>query len=323
MDTLYDLLGALPRDDADGLRTAFRKAVKGTHPDLRPGDPDAALKFRQIVRANDILSDVEQRAAYDHLLALAQLEKSRALAHPVAAKIHKVASGVMALTSASIVTVGGYLAYMHMPVSMALLAPSGHAASAHNSESNADLTARVSASIAAVSVAVAPDPAAMSALIAKGTPPAEAAEPAATTIASLDPRPAESESLPEPVTITLPELAPNYASPFYATRVSAQSEGDLTAADLEQAMQLSPKLLVSYVDRGVPWYQTQKSDHVFDDLTSAKPAEKPGHARVALTASSKSHAEGETPPKVVPLPKPRNPMHVHNQRRAWYASVFQ
>jgi len=31
MDTLYDLLGALPRDDAEGLRTAFRSAVKGTH----------------------------------------------------------------------------------------------------------------------------------------------------------------------------------------------------------------------------------------------------------------------------------------------------
>ena len=46
MDTLYDLLGALPRDDADGLRTAFRRAVKGAHPDLRPGDPDAAIRFR-------------------------------------------------------------------------------------------------------------------------------------------------------------------------------------------------------------------------------------------------------------------------------------
>ena len=51
MNTLYDLLGALPHDDAEGLRTAFRQAVKGAHPDIRPGDPDAALKFRQIVRA--------------------------------------------------------------------------------------------------------------------------------------------------------------------------------------------------------------------------------------------------------------------------------
>ena len=43
MDTLYDLLGALPRDDAEELRVAFRHAVKGTHPDLHPGDPEAGL----------------------------------------------------------------------------------------------------------------------------------------------------------------------------------------------------------------------------------------------------------------------------------------
>ena len=75
MNTLYDLLGALPHDDAEGLRSAFRKAVKGTHPDLRPDDPDAALKFREIVRANEILGDPEQRMAYDHLLALAHQEQ--------------------------------------------------------------------------------------------------------------------------------------------------------------------------------------------------------------------------------------------------------
>src|ERR1700747_1824885 len=50
MDTLYDLLGALPRDDAEELRAAFRRAVKGVHPDLNPHDPDAGVKFRQIVR---------------------------------------------------------------------------------------------------------------------------------------------------------------------------------------------------------------------------------------------------------------------------------
>ncbi len=72
MNTLYDLLEALPRDDADGLRTAFRKAVKGTHPDLRPDDPDAPLKFRQIINANQILGDADLRAAYDDLLELAR-----------------------------------------------------------------------------------------------------------------------------------------------------------------------------------------------------------------------------------------------------------
>src|ERR1700675_323622 len=101
METLYDLLGALPHDDAEALRAAFRRAVKGAHPDVRPDDPEAALKFREIVRANDILGDDEQ------------LSEAR---HAIAARVHKLASGVIALAGASVVTVGGYLLFMHMSV---------------------------------------------------------------------------------------------------------------------------------------------------------------------------------------------------------------
>jgi curved DNA-binding protein CbpA len=104
METLYDLLGALPDDGADDLRAAFRSAVKRAHPDVNPGDPDAELKLRRILRANEILSDVEQRAAYDRLLALAHLEQKRA----VADKIYKLASGVVAMAAGSAVAVGGY-----------------------------------------------------------------------------------------------------------------------------------------------------------------------------------------------------------------------
>ena len=60
METLYDLLGALPNDDADELRAAFRRAVKRVHPDINSEDLDAGLKFRRIVRANEILGDAEQ-----------------------------------------------------------------------------------------------------------------------------------------------------------------------------------------------------------------------------------------------------------------------
>ena len=70
MKTLYDLLGALPDDDADELRAAFRKAAKANHPDNNPDNPEAAEKFRKIVRAHAILSDGQQRAAYDRLRAL-------------------------------------------------------------------------------------------------------------------------------------------------------------------------------------------------------------------------------------------------------------
>ena len=50
MKTLYDLLNALPDDDAESLRAAFRKAAKANHPDNNPGEPDAPLRFRRIVR---------------------------------------------------------------------------------------------------------------------------------------------------------------------------------------------------------------------------------------------------------------------------------
>ena len=71
MTTLYDLLGALPNDDAEDLRAAFRKAAKANHPDNNPGDADAAQRFRQVVRANSILRDERQRAHYDRLLEAA------------------------------------------------------------------------------------------------------------------------------------------------------------------------------------------------------------------------------------------------------------
>ncbi|MBW8903387.1 MAG: J domain-containing protein, partial [Bradyrhizobium sp.] len=105
MKTLYELLGALPDDDAEALRSAFRRAVKGAHPDLRPGDPDAALKFRQIIRANEILTDAEERDTYDHLLELARVEQASASKRAVATRIHKVASCIIALTGASVASV--------------------------------------------------------------------------------------------------------------------------------------------------------------------------------------------------------------------------
>ena len=110
MGTLYDLLGALPSDDAEGLRTAFRKAAKATHPDMNPDDPDAALRFRELMRAYDILIDVEQRATYDHLLAIA-LQPETMPATRTYETMRKVASNTMAATIISAVLVGGYTVF--------------------------------------------------------------------------------------------------------------------------------------------------------------------------------------------------------------------
>src|SRR4029078_7686491 len=104
MDTLYDLLGALPRDDAEELRAASRSAVKGAHPDLNPGDPDAGEKFREILRANEILGDEEQRAAYDHLLDLAHQERKQ---QATINTMHNFVTGMMALVVVAAGGVGG------------------------------------------------------------------------------------------------------------------------------------------------------------------------------------------------------------------------
>ena len=69
MTTLYDVIGAGADDDAEAVKNAFRKAVKATHPDLHVADPHSAERFRQVVCANAILSDPDQRAVYDHFLA--------------------------------------------------------------------------------------------------------------------------------------------------------------------------------------------------------------------------------------------------------------
>ena len=111
MGTLYDLLGALPSDEAEELRTAFRKAAKATHPDINPDNPDAALRFRELMRAYDILTDTDQRATYDQLLAIAQQPSSASKAVRTYEVIGKVASNTMAATVISAVLVGGYVLF--------------------------------------------------------------------------------------------------------------------------------------------------------------------------------------------------------------------
>jgi hypothetical protein len=109
MGTLYDLLGALPSDDAEELRAAFRKAAKATHPDTNPDNPDADLRFRELMRAYDILTDPEQRATYDHLLAIA-LQPSTLPSTRTYETVRKVASNTMAASAILTVLVGGYTA---------------------------------------------------------------------------------------------------------------------------------------------------------------------------------------------------------------------
>ena len=114
MTTLYDLLGARPGDDAASLKAAFRDAVKATHPDLHTDDPEAPARLRQIVRANAILRDAEQRRAYDQLLAF-ELWQHHARAKPgiISRAMRHLASDALAVAVLALALSGGYVLLTH------------------------------------------------------------------------------------------------------------------------------------------------------------------------------------------------------------------
>ncbi len=62
----YEVLGVGKNASEEEIKTAYKKLVKKYHPDLHPGDKEAAEKFKEINEANEVLSDKQKRAAYDY-----------------------------------------------------------------------------------------------------------------------------------------------------------------------------------------------------------------------------------------------------------------
>jgi curved DNA-binding protein CbpA len=105
---LYDLLGARPDDDAEGLKNAFRKAVKASHPDLHPGDPDAHVRLSGIVRAYAILRDRQERASYDLALGFARQPLRPKPKRTVFETMRNILSEAVAIAVLAVVLGGGY-----------------------------------------------------------------------------------------------------------------------------------------------------------------------------------------------------------------------
>ncbi|GBQ94423.1 molecular chaperone DnaJ [Acetobacter nitrogenifigens DSM 23921 = NBRC 105050] len=61
----YEILGVARTASQDDIRKAYRALAKKYHPDLNPGDKAAEEKFKSISRANDLLSDENQRGRFD------------------------------------------------------------------------------------------------------------------------------------------------------------------------------------------------------------------------------------------------------------------
>jgi hypothetical protein len=251
METLYDLLGALPRDNAEDLRTAFRRAVKGAHPDMRPGDPDAALKFREIVRASEILGDTEQRSVYDNLLQLAHLEQKPA--HTVAAGMRKTASAVIAFSWVSVALVGGYFLFMQMSAApIASIIGSETMAAFAPASGHIDMPGQPMAPPAALPVNFREDA------------PASNANAASGLTASAD-----------------------RSMPFEGFPACVNNDLKIRFADLDDALQRDAKALPAYVDPGVIFYRVGKSDAAFPDIAGAKRTETAGPSKPAPAISRK------------------------------------
>jgi len=289
MNTLYDLLGALPHDNAEALRAAFRRAVKGAHPDVRPDDPEAALKFREIVRANDILGDDEQRAAYDHLLELARLEQLSEARHAIAARVHKLASGVIAMAGASVVTVGGYLLFMHM--SVASVAPAN----------DVDVTLRASREIVASSPTGSADTTGESASPTKRGGAVIAGEANVPDPATPQ---AHAESAPPANAGPAPHLAAGEAGLLRARVIS--TDGEVHRSGPDQSLPLDPRLLPAYADRGIIFYRPREFDGAFADGTPAKRIGKASRPKSPPTMARQPRFDhAAIAPAAVPLPRRR------------------
>ena len=122
MKTLYELLGALPDDDADRLRAAFRDAAKSSHPDGNPDDADAAQSFRRIVRAYAILRDERQRVTYDSLLAKADQQRALNSRRKRFSRIRNLVPDVFAAIVIAFVSVGAFVLFERVSGSPSVLA---------------------------------------------------------------------------------------------------------------------------------------------------------------------------------------------------------
>ena len=306
MKTLYDLLGALPDDDAEALRSAFRRAVKGAHPDIRPGDPDAALKFREIIRANEILGDVELRAAYDDLLEHARLEQLSASQYATAARVHRLASGVIAVAGASVVTVGGYLLFMYMSVASVA------------SANKIDLTMHAAAEIASLSRAGPPDTASNRAPPAQHENEGGPGETIAPSAAMPQPN---AERIPAAKVGPAPDPAVSEAGFLQARGNFASRSGDANGAiaELDQAIHFDPKFSVAYVDRSTAFYRQQKFNRAFADIAPAKRIQKTNRSRSApATARGRQSDTAEIAPSVIRTLQPPRLCRMHREEKGWH-----
>jgi tetratricopeptide (TPR) repeat protein len=292
MGTLYDLLGALPDDDAEALRVAFRRAAKATHPDINPDNPDAALRFRQLVRAHNILSDAEQRATYDQLLAIATRPPAPPAPPPRVAvyeKIHRGATNTMAATFIAAALIGGYTVFSHISKTAAM--PDNTVRTAENSP----LEATSALPQAAVVREVVIERRESAAAVNEATP----TDAVAAAANAINP-PLAVISLPALAATPIP--APADARTLHQRGMYAYRGGDLggALAHFNLAIAQDPGFAAAYIDRGIVFYRMRNFGRAFADMSHAKRLAKKDKPRSVVQTRNKPPAPLTTSNAAVP-----------------------
>jgi tetratricopeptide (TPR) repeat protein len=293
MKTLYDLLGALPDDDADSLRAAFRKAAKANHPDFNPGNAEASEKFRRIVRANAILSDEQQRSAYDRMLKVARQQQSRKPKRSIFSNtIHRLAADAMVSAAVSVVLIGGYLLFVSVDklplasaqmtkvstralTATAILNPTAISDAQGRAEQHDKpelVGADIKLEVNPLDVKAPTKP--------NGIAPAVTTSIASAVTTSVAPE-VTTGVAPEVTTGVAPASAPasrargavTKDAKYYRERgTSAYSSGDLYIAlvNFDLAIELDPVLSDSYIDRAIVFHRLGDLKRAFADVAEAK-----------------------------------------------------
>lgn len=257
VQTLYELIGALPEDDADHLRAAFREAAKANHPDNNPDDLDAPERFRRIVRARSILSDERQRALYDSLLHEAGQEHVLDSRRKTFSGTRSLVPGVFGCMVIASVSIGAFLLFERvMTVSIVPM----QEASARVSALIAAMPARSSDTVGLAvehnkrTDAIEPDAAVkeVTAPVAVETAPVQTADASAAVAA--------------------PEVGVKDANYYRQRGVLAYRNGDLPLAlvDFDVAISLDPNVPDAYIDRAIVFRRMGDTKRALADVAEAK-----------------------------------------------------
>jgi hypothetical protein len=269
MKTLYDIVGALPDDDAEDLRVAFRKAVKANHPDLNPGNPEAAHTFRRIVRANAILSDQRQREAYDRLLEAARRQqRQKPKRSAFSAAIRRLGVDAMASAVAAAVFIGGYL----------LLRPADRPPLA-----SAEVT-EISRREPVQTVAGRSTDLSSQERILK---PQDLKEP--SKVASVSPAVTTGSAPAARDVVPTTEPGPKDVKYYRERGSSAYRSGDLyiALANFDLAIQQDPGCSDCYVDRGIVLHRMGDQKGAFSDVAEAKRIDALSRSKPVSDASAR------------------------------------